>query len=242
MFELRHRNGVSFFVFSQLEGIPRLVHAFSSRQTDAAFKDAEGPHRVALEKPQLLNALDLDRVEQLEQTHSDTVLTLEEASDRARGDGLIVTQAGRFAAVRSADCALILVVDPRGRRFCLIHAGWRGNAQRIVEKGVRRFLNLSRADPNGLIAALGPCIRSCCYEVGAEVRREFERGGFPGEKLFRGSHLDLAACSRLQLERSGVGKVLDSGLCTSCRPDLFYSWRRARDRGRMWALAGFRAA
>ncbi len=231
---------VPFHVFSELEDIAGLIHAFSSRETDQSIGNDEDA-RWAASKPHLLEGLGLgsEVAFQLRQVHSARILTLSEAQQRPEGDGLLVTEPGCFAVVKTADCLPVLVVDPESRCFCLVHAGWRGTAAAAVRKGVNRLLASSQANPKRLVAAMGPCIRSCCYEVGPEVYREFERQGHPLSRIFQRNRLDLLEANRIQLEETGVETILDSKMCTSCRTDLFYSWRRNRDRGRMWALAGF---
>ncbi len=88
--------------------------------------------------------------------------------------------------------------------------------------------------------AIGPCIRACCYEVGDEVRRHYGDLEHDLDSVFVGHHLDLVASNRAQAEAAGVTRILDCGLCTSCRHSTFYSYRRKQDTGRQWMLAGFR--
>jgi copper oxidase (laccase) domain-containing protein len=84
-----------------------------------------------------------------------------------------------------------------------------------------------------LQAAVGPGIGPCCYEVGPEVHEAFAPYG-PGVR--HGANLDLRAVARSQLERAGVSVVHDLDLCTTCRPELFFSHRR--DRGITGRQAG----
>lgn len=101
------------------------------------------------------------------------------------GDALMTDQPGVLLAVRVADCLPILVLDPRRRAVAAIHAGWRSALGRIIEKTVGLMRAVFGSDPHHLLAALGPCIRACCYEVGEEVVAAF-CGRFPrGEQFFR---------------------------------------------------------
>lgn len=230
--------GVPLHVFAELEDIRGLVHAFTSRESDqAAGKNGDDPSS----KPHVLKGLGLapEQAIQLRQVHSARVLTPSEAHPQAEGDGLLLTQPGRVAVIKTADCLPLLLVDPESRSLCLVHAGWRGTAARAAQSGLSRLISASQANPQRLVAALGPCIRSCCYQVGPEVYREFERQGHPVKRIFERDRLDLAESNREQLEEMGVETILDSKMCTCCRPDLYYSWRRSKDKGRMWALAGF---
>lgn len=238
MFMLRTRRGMPFQVFSELEAIPGLVHAFTTRQSDALEEDADSPSQVAAEKRVLWKALNISRPRQLSQVHSDRIHRVRDCSGEMEGDGLIV-EAGEMAAVRTADCLAVLLVAPQARACAVLHAGWKGTLAGIVLQGAERLKQVTGTDPAQWTAAMGPAIRECCYEVGEEVRDAYVRQGHAVERIFRDRHLDLIECNRLQLEEAGVGTILDSGQCTACNPQLYYSWRRNRDQGRMMALAGF---
>jgi len=100
------------------------------------------------------------------------------------GDGLITDVPGLLIAVQAADCLPVIVVDKKRRAVGVFHAGWRGTVKRIVEKGVGAMQRHFGSDPRDLVAAIGPGIRGCCYEVGEEVRVEFEAQFAYGAKLF----------------------------------------------------------
>ena len=105
------------------------------------------------------------------------------------GDALVTDQPGVLLSVRVADCLPVLVLDPRQRAVAAIHAGWRSALGRIIEKSVGLMRAVFGSDPQHLLAALGPSIRACCYEVGEEVVAAF-CGGFPrGEQFFREASL-----------------------------------------------------
>ena len=127
-------------------------------------------------------------------------------------DGHVITDPSLAALVFVADCLPIAVSGPRGA--AMLHGGWRGLAAGIVGRGVEA----TGADA----AAIGPGIGPCCYEVGEEVLAAFSP---LGRGLADGRMLDLVAVARRLLERAGVTDVVDSGLCTSCNQDLFFSHR-----------------
>ena len=145
------------------------------------------------------------------------------------GDGLITDVPGLLVAAGTADCVPVLVADRQRRVVGAFHAGWRGTAAAIVEKGVQRMRDRYGSDPEDLVAAIGPSIASCCYVVGEEVRAGFV-GNFPyGADLFReeagqgeGSrvlHVDLWEANRRQLVSAGIppNQISLIGECTSCR-------------------------
>ena len=87
---------------------------------------------------------------------------------------MITAVPGLLLAITTADCVPVLVVDMEHRVVGAFHAGWRGTVARIVEKGAGEMRRHFGSNPCNLRAAIGPCIRKCCYSVGAEVRSEFE--------------------------------------------------------------------
>jgi polyphenol oxidase len=101
------------------------------------------------------------------------------------GDGLITDTPGLVLAVQTADCLPIILVDRKRRAVGVFHAGWRGTVKRIVEKGVGEMRKHFKSDPRNLVAAIGPGVRGCCYEVGEEVRTKFEAQFAYASSLFR---------------------------------------------------------
>jgi YfiH family protein len=101
------------------------------------------------------------------------------------GDALVTDQPGVLLSVRTADCLPVLLLDPRRRALAAIHAGWRSALGRIVEKTVGLMRAVFGSDPHQLLAALGPGIRACCYEVGEEVVAAFCARFAQGETFFR---------------------------------------------------------
>jgi YfiH family protein len=112
-----------------------------------------------------------------------------------------------------ADCLPVALVAPG--RVAMLHCGWRPLAAGIVEKALAAF----EAPP---AAAIGPGIGRCCYEVGEEVLAEFA----DLDGVADGRMLDLRMVVRRKLDAAGVKTIEDVDLCTSCRPDLFFSHRR----------------
>lgn len=169
------------------------------------------------------------------------------------GDGLVSRSAGRLLAVLTADCVPVLLADTRTHAVGAFHAGWRGTLGRIVEHGVRTMREHYGAKAEDLIAAIGPCIGACCFEVGAEVREAFVAEFSAAEACFStvgGAEakfrLDLAAANRQQLVASGLKaeQIQVVGECTACARledgrRRFYSYRAEGGRcGRMLSAIG----
>ena len=123
-----------------------------------------------------------------------------------------------------ADCLPVALIG--GGRAAMLHCGWRPLADGIVEKALASF-----DEPPA--AAIGPGIGRCCYEVGEEVLARFA----DLDGVADGRMLDLRMVVRRKLEAGGVSKIEDVDLCTSCRPDLFFSHRR--DKGVTGRQGGF---
>ena len=124
------------------------------------------------------------------QIHSDLIHRITEVPKNnapLAGDGMVTNIAGILLGVLTADCLPVIVVDPRRHAVGVFHAGWRGTAKRIVEKGIGEMHRWFASDPGDLKAAIGPGIRGCCYEVGPEVRSAFEAQFIYGSELFRES-------------------------------------------------------
>ena len=175
----------------------------------------------------------------LRQVHSSTVRNAAGLSDRqSDGDALISNQNGLAIGIRTADCVPLLLLDCRNRAVAAVHAGWRGSAANIVNQALSAMHDSFGSDPKDVYAAIGPCIRACCYEVGLDVAQQFS-AQFPEWPPLQGrAKLDLAEANRRQLRAGGVASesIFDSRLCTACAPDLLFSYRREPDNpGRMVA-------
>ncbi len=150
-----------------------------------------------------------------------------------QGDALLENTPGALIAVKTADCMPILLVDARNRAVAAVHAGWRGTVARIAPGAVEAMRERFGSRPEDLLAAIGPGIGKCCYEVGPEVAVEF---GEPGR-----AHIDLTETNRNQLQQAGVERIYAANLCTMCNPDDFHSFRRDKEAaGRLYSFAGIR--
>jgi polyphenol oxidase len=121
----------------------------------------------------------------LRQVHSDVIRFVDSPAEPLVGDGLITSTPGLLLGIQTADCLPIILVDPKHRAVGVFHAGWRGTVKRIVEKGVGEMRRHFGTRPHDLKAAIGPGVHGCCYEVGKEVREQFESQFAYAEKLFR---------------------------------------------------------
>jgi YfiH family protein len=171
-----------------------------------------------------------------------------EAQSGSEADAVVSRDPTRLLTVRVADCVPLLIADRRTGAVAAVHAGWRGTASRIAPAVVGRMHDEFGTAPEDIVAAIGPSIRACCYEVGPELVDAFREAGASDRELAdwfspRGASdrlvLDVARATRDQLAAAGVpdARILDSGLCTCCHRDLFHSYRR--DQGLAGRMVGF---
>jgi YfiH family protein len=267
---------------SSIQGRREAEHALN-----LGFTDWDTRENVLASRTRLLSALDAKHMKlvTLRQFHSDVIRVLDAYPERTprglsrdhsgapRGDAAITRTPELLLAVQTADCIPILLVDPVRRVVAAVHAGWRGTLRRIAAKTLGRMQAEFGTQPSQAVAAFGPRIGVCCYEVGpevaqayasqfAEARRWFEG---PFDQLASGEEpnplkwlsmtppghdpppprvrLDLAAANRWQLLDAGIraSNIISSPLCTSCRSDLLFSYRKEGDRtGRLMGLIGLR--
>jgi polyphenol oxidase len=165
----------------------------------------------------------------LRQKHSNCVVDVRGLSDReAEGDALVTDQIGISIGIRTADCVPILLLDCRNRVVAAIHAGWRGTVAEIVCCAIDKLVCDFKTDPKDLYAAIGPCIRECCYEVGQEVAQQLLPYFPEWAKVTSSRNVDLSDANCRQMTKAGVrpDRIFDSGLCTGCDPENFFSYRR----------------
>jgi YfiH family protein len=134
-------------------------------------------------EPDLLRKGTRWKVVRAKQVHSD-IIQVVDGPAQLRGDALVTATLGVALAVATADCLPVLLADPENRVVAAIHAGWRGTLKRITQKTVSVMQARFGSNPAKLLAAFGPGIQVCCYEVGMEVVDEFRSQFFYGEELF----------------------------------------------------------
>ena len=241
MLHPRNIDGFAYFAFPHLERSPHFIHAVTPRQPSCGVAESEALNLRLLERL----GVPRDRLLRLHQVHGTETLGPEadllpaESGERPQADGWILTRPGRFGVIRTADCVPVIALLPERKAVGLFHSGWRGTCGRIVERGLGRLLEATGADAGELMVAIGPAIRRCCYEVGEEVFQAFAAAGHQTDGLRAGSHLDLVEAVRRQARAAGAGTILDSGMCTVCRNDLFYSYRKEKTPLRTWTVAGW---
>ncbi len=226
-----------FATVPALEQIPGLAHGFGRRARGAAPETREATTKRVAAALGGYGSLQL-----LHQVHGAAVA-------EAPWDGLpeadagVATVRGPIVGIQTADCMPVLLVDPVRGFAAAAHAGWRGTAIGVARAALRALVARG-SRPADVVAALGPGIGPCCYEVGEELCEAF---GAAGQAFFRAGprgkpHLDVRAAKVAQLLAEGLPAVsiYHVAECTYCRPDLYHSYRRdGKGSGRMISFVGF---
>ena len=189
------------------------------------------------------------------QVHGRDVRVVREASeagnDSERCDALTTDLPGVLLGVKTADCVPVILGDARTGACAAVHAGWRGTLAGILKHALARLSQEFGTRAEDVRAAIGPAALACCYEVGPEVIDAFRAEVRDADALFTPTSegralVDLHRANLEQLTESGVRpeRVHTLPLCTMCRPEEFFSYRRDRKlysrTGRLLSIIGRR--
>ncbi len=177
---------------ANLAEIPWLVHAFSTRKggvstaygqatLNLGYADLDKAENVLRNRALFAKSAGartgsrLWPIAEVRQIHSSIIHHVTVRPEKPLvGDGMITRVPGLLLAIKAADCIPVLIADKKRRAVGAFHAGWRGTAARIVEKGVGEMRLHFGCDPGDLVAAIGPGIHRCCYTVSDDLVHEFE--------------------------------------------------------------------
>lgn len=160
-------------------------------------------------------------------------------------DAMLSATPGLVLSMRFADCVPVFLHDATRGVVGIAHAGWPGVAADIVGATVRAMHDAFGCRPQEVWAGIGPAIRVECYEFGRVLAERVVAACPPGAALVVPQqdgtiHLDLIAAVRSQLEAAGVGDLEDSGICTACHTDEWFSHRAEKKTGRFGVVLGLR--
>ena len=249
MLQVNRVSQITLLSASVLSDIPGIVHAFSTRRAEHnnfTLGPAADP-LVQLNRARFLSAAGAPGwpLQKLNQVHSAIVRDMDDtwaANEPVEGDAAVTEVRGALLGVQTADCVPILIADKEGRAVAAVHAGWRGTANRIVQATVRRMVEKFGVNTGDLVAVIGPHNAVCCYEVGEDVVSAISIPDiFEYRPEWPKPHLNQALANQRQLVEAGLpeNQVVVSNLCTQCRADLFFSYRREGKRvGRLLSIIG----
>lgn len=253
MFRFTQRGAIEYLEAEAISALDFVIHAFctrhggvsvgpfSSLNTGFLVEDREADVHRNLALIREAFAIPAKRLVLMGQVHGDRIFVLDGDGPPPESipacDGLITDRPGVALGIRTADCVPLLFVDRVRRIIGVAHAGWRGTARGIASKMVDTFENRFSSRAEDLLAAVGPAIGVCCYQVDAPVHDAFSSR--PGADGFLHPcpeagkwMLDLASANRIELMERGVPaeNILSAGHCTSCRRELFFSHRASHGR------------
>lgn len=247
MFTYSQRGSVKYLEAEILRQCDSIIHAFCSRwggvsegrfsNFNFSISEGDGSEQVLKNWTILSDAFMIPVADfcTVRQVHEDGILIIDGSTDvssvqNGDYDAIITNRTGLAVGVKTADCVPIFLFDPVRNVVGVVHAGWRGTAKKIAVKAIRRFQEKFSTKTEDVVAAIGPAIGPCCYEVDRVVRDAMEDHGAevstPSGNLDRWM-FDLPMANRLQLLDAGVTSVniVEAGICTSCNRDTFFSHR-----------------
>jgi hypothetical protein len=210
-----------FEQFPALSAIEICRHVFTQRipGIDVSHDKAEALSRLDAAHREIRRAIGIGDWPLLtaEQIHGNKIATADTpvGSDRhfAGCDGFITNQPRISLGIHVADCCAIYIIDPKTPAIGLVHSGRKGTELGVITNAITQMVERFGSNPAELIVQLSPCIRPPHYEI------------------------DFAANVAEQCRAKGVREIHDSGICTACHVDLYYSYRVEKGKtGRMLAL------
>jgi len=225
-----------------------LLHAFSTKvsgyslrpfaQNNLAYHVNDDPLTVYKNHLNYARYLDynIKNLVYMEQIHGDKIVVIDKNTDVnkiPKCDALITDQKDIPLMVMVADCIPILIYDPIKEVIATVHAGRAGVFLKIVTKTIQVMRKSFKSSTQDLIVVLGPSIRSCCYEVGLEIKEEAQALGYKYAITKKDSsyYLDLISIVKKELKGLNVNKdnIDVSPYCTSCNNDIFFSYRAEKN-------------
>lgn len=255
LMNVNQKNGVTWLTYPAFEGLPGVVHGFSTRlggvskgiyeSMNLSFTRGDDEEAVRENYRRLSEAMgfSMEDIVTSDQTHTTNVRVVTE-KDRGNGitkprpytdvDGIITDVPGLVLATFYADCVPLFFADPKHRAVGLSHSGWRGTVGKIGKVTVEKMAEEFHTDPADLYAAIGPSICQDCYEVSEDVILQFQEAF--EEKYWdilfykkpNGKYqLNLWEANRRILLDAGIKeeRISMPGLCTCCNPLFLYSHR-----------------
>jgi copper oxidase (laccase) domain-containing protein len=211
--------------FQALKDAAVCRHAFITRiaDIDASHKKSEALKRLEAAHREIRNTIGVGDWPLLtaQQIHGDKIAFVDapvKSDEEFSGcDGIITNQHGVALGIYVADCCAVYIVDPKTPAIGLVHSGRQGSELGVVPNAITQMIECFGSNPTELTIQLSPCIRPPHYEI------------------------DFAAKIIEQCRDQGVRKIHDSGVCTACDLEHYYSYRAEKGRtGRMLALLGLK--
>ena len=259
MFRLVENNNLKYYKIDSFEGAVK--HCFTTRaggvsenefsSMNLRFNCDDKEENVMKNFEIICNEIDVNYKDLVlsKQVHEDEVIKVT-AEDKGNGiiypnkfesaDGLITSQRGVPLITFYADCVPLMFLDKTDGVIAMSHSGWKGTVKNIAQKTVDVFTDDYNCKKENILAAVGPSIGVCCFEVGDEVADIFsEKFGDAVLEKHEKWHVNLQKAVYLELKSAGIPEenITMSGICTSCNSDLLFSHRASQGkRGNLAAI------
>lgn len=250
----RNDDGVTYFEFPNLAGLPGIRHGVFTRtggcgsgpyaSLNVGYGVGDRSGVVASNRDIVSRRMGGLRLVFVRQVHGAGVVVLKageapgpDSGAPLTGDALVTDIRGTGLVIQTADCQAVMLYDPRKQVAANVHSGWRGSIRNIIGETVRAMTSRFGCDPADIHAGIGPSLGPCCGEF-IHYREEIP----PPFWKYKGAnrHFDFWAASRDQLSEAGIpeGNIFSSRMCTRCRTDLFFSYRGEGSTGRLAMVIG----
>jgi hypothetical protein len=247
-----HHQGLTYLQFEHLAACAGVSHAIFTRRggvsrgpyasLNISFAVGDDPACVAVNRRTVAGVFPGAALLGIRQVHGTDAVEVPAAAFRSTqaegivsGDALMTRADDAALMIKTADCQSVMLFDPVQNVVANIHSGWRGSVGNIIGSTVRAMATRFDTRPADLVAGIGPSLGPCCAEF-VNFRQEIPRHLWDYKD--GGDHFNFWALSRDQLVDAGVvaDRIETSGLCTRCRPDLFFSYRGEGVTGRFAAV------
>lgn len=234
--KINNNKKITVLKSSILDGIE---HFFTTRNfvlTQGALTELE--QEANQNRAELCKFFNIERNKLLipQQTHSANIKTNPSYENSlTQTDGLISNRPDDVLLLNFADCVPIIIYDKENNVGSIVHAGWRGTAQKIAINAVDIMQKNFNSIPQKLVCAIGPAIGKCCFCVDEDVFEQIQKS-INSEKLpmnlikntqeYKKIYVDLKHINQLQLKQAGVSQIDVCQICTSCENDKFFSYRK----------------
>lgn len=262
MFRINRKNGVSYYTITSFEETGLVKHGFSTREGGVSVGcyssmnlrfHCDDTHENVLTNYKIIAdtlGMDYKKLVLSKQVHEDAVHTVAE-EDMGNGivtenkfesvDALITDKKGIPLVTLFADCVPLFFLDKRLGVIALAHSGWKGTVKRIGQKTAEKMKKDYGSRAEDILAAIGPSIQECHFEVGDEVAEIFIKafGSDTAVKYGERYHVNMQRAIEKQLMESGIPRenVDNCGICTYCNSDLLFSHRKTNGkRGNLGAF------
>lgn len=250
MFSLGKKKTIEYLQSPLLNNCDFLEHAFCTRRGGASrddykslnmsFREGDEEFRVLSNWDRLATAfaIPMEQFLVVNQVHGDAIFVIKphgsyfSSSDELSYDAIVTSRADLAICIKTADCVPVFIMDQVKKVIAVVHAGWKGSALEISAKVIRLMQKQYGSQPINILAAIGPSIGKCCYEVDQVTADAFRKQNNselflqPAKKNGKWM-LDLPEANRRQLLETGVleSNIEVAGYCTTCNQDMFFSHR-----------------